>query len=195
MKKIILASSSPRRADLLRQIGVEFTVDPARGAEPSFSGGDPHEYARMLSLNKAKQAAACHPDALIIAADTFGMIDGRFIGKPHTAPEAVKMLAGLSERSHAVITGFTVFDTSSGKDITRSVETEVRFRKLTREEIEAYVATGEPLDKAGAYAIQGKGAVLVESIEGDYSNVVGLPLAALARALKEFGVDVLPEAP
>jgi septum formation protein len=191
MKKIILASASPRRAELLRQIGIEFTVDPAIGPELPFTGGDPHEYARMLSMNKAKQVAPCHPAALIIAADTFGMIAGQFIGKPHTATEAVKMLAGLSGRSHAVITGFTVLNTKTGKCISHSVETTVRFRRLTRKEIESYAASGEPLDKAGAYAIQGKGAVLVESIEGDYSNVVGLPLAALAEALKDFGVDVL----
>ncbi len=186
-----MASASPRRAELLRQVGLNFAIDPATGSEPPFSGSDPHAYARQLSLAKAIAVAPRHPDALIIAADTFGMVEGQFIGKPHTADEAQKMLSSLSAKSHAVITGFTVLDTVTGRHVSRSVETTVRFRALSQEEISAYLATGEPLDKAGAYAIQGKGAVLVECIEGDYANVVGLPLAALSETLKLFGFNVL----
>jgi septum formation protein len=160
--------------------------------ETPFTGGDPHAYAQKLSLAKAREVASRHRDSVIIAADTFGMVDGRFVGKPRTAVEARRTLAGLSGRCHIVITGFTVLDTAKGRSVSRSVETIVQFRRLTRKEITAYAATGEPLDKAGAYAIQGRGAVLVERIEGDYFNVVGLPLATLAEALKEFGVEVLP---
>jgi septum formation protein len=191
MRNIVLASASPRRAELLGQIGLTFEIDPASGAEPPFTGGDPHEYARGLSLGKAREVVPRHKDALIIAADTFGMVEGRFIGKPHTAPEAARMLSGLSGKPHAVITGFTVIDTKTSRAVSRSVETVVFFRKLAPEEITAYAATGEPLDKAGAYAIQGKGAVLVERIEGDYANVVGLPLAALGEVLKDFGINVM----
>ena len=190
MSQIILASASPRRAGLLRQIGLDFQVDPAAVGEPPYTGGDPHRYARMLSLAKAAEVAGRHNDAIVIAADTFGMLDGRFIGKPRTAEQASKMLAALSGRPHGVITGFTVMDAKTRKTVSRSVETKVYIRNLTQAEIAAYVATGEPLDKAGAYAIQGRGAVLVERIEGDYPNVVGLPLAALAGVLKEFGVQV-----
>ena len=135
--------------------------------------------------------ASGYPDAIIIAADTFGVIDGRIIGKPHSESEARAMLAALSDKSHTVITGFTVLDTLTCKAVSRSVETTVHMKRITKSEIEAYVKTGEPMDKAGAYAIQGLGALFVEKIEGDYFNVIGLPLYALAEVLKEFGVKVL----
>ena len=176
----------------MRQLGINFTIDPAGGDEPSFTGGDPHLHARKLSLLKAQEVAPRHPGALVLAADTFGIKEGVFIGKPHTAEEAQKMLASLSGKSHDVITGFTVLDAKTGKYVSRSAETTVRFRVLSQHDIDAYVATGEPLDKAGAYAIQGRGALLVEKIDGDYSNVVGLPLSTLEAVLKEFGVEVLP---
>ncbi len=115
MRKIILASASPRRAELLRQIGLEFEVDPSFVPEPPFTGGDPRLFARRLSLEKVRSAADGHPDAIIIAADTFGMLGGRFLGKPHTAAEARRMLADISGRPHAVITGFTVMDATTGR--------------------------------------------------------------------------------
>jgi septum formation protein len=191
MREIILASASPRRTELLRQIGLEFEVDPSPAPEPSFSGGDPHEFAVAVSLAKAKAVADRHPNAVIIAADTFGIVDGRFLGKPHTEEEARRMLADISGRPHDVITGLTVMDTASGKTLSRWVTTRVYVRQLDEAEIAAYAASGEPLDKAGAYAIQGRGAALVERIEGDYANVVGLPLAAVSLVLKEFGIEVL----
>jgi septum formation protein len=132
-----------------------------------------------------------YKDAIIIAADTIGVIDGKIIGKPLTAQQAVKMLGDLSGKSHEVITGFTILDTTTGKIFSATVSTVVYIKQLTSAEIEAYVQTGEPLDKAGAYAIQGLGAVLVERIEGDYYNVVGLPLNALVEALKGLGIKVL----
>ena len=120
--------------------------------------------------------AARHKSAFIIAADTIGVIGNKILGKPHTENEACKMLNEISGKSHAVITGFTVLDSATNKILSRTVNTKVYIRKLTKQEIDAYVKTGEPLDKAGAYAIQGLGAVIVEKIEGDYYNVMGLPL-------------------
>ena len=191
MKRIILASSSPRRKALLEQIGLKFEVDSSVYEDAGLPVEEPHRLSRQLSLQKAKSVAGAHPDAIIIAADTFGVADGRIIGKPHSEGEARTMLASLSGKSHTVITGFTVLDTLTGKSVSRSVETTVFMKRLTASEIESYVKTGEPLDKAGSYAIQGLGAVLVERIEGDYFNVMGLPLSAVAEVLKEFGVNVL----
>lgn len=190
MRKIILASASPRRVELLRQLGLEFEVDPSRYEERGCVETEPYTLAAALSRAKAREVAARHPGALIIAADTFGVLEGEIIGKPHTPTAARETLGRLSGKTHLVITGFTVLDTATCKALTRAVDTKVRFRKLTPAEIDAYVATGEPLDKAGAYAIQGQGALLVEHIEGDYTNVVGLPLTALVDALQEFGVRV-----
>ena len=191
MKRIILASSSPRRKALLEQLGLKFTVDTSVQEDGEFSSREPHEIARKISLNKAKSVAGRYPDAIIITADTFGVIDGRIIGKPHSVKEAHVMLAELSGKSHTVITGFTILDTATGKVVTKSVETTVYMKHITKSEIEAYVRTGEPLDKAGAYAIQGLGALFVEKIDGDYFNVIGLPLFALGEVLKEFGIEVL----
>lgn len=191
MKKIILASSSPRRADLLRQLGLIFEIEPANYEENMDVAVAPLVLAREISAGKATAVAAGHQNALVIAADTFGVLNGKILGKPHSRKEAREMLASLSGKSHTVITGLTVVDADTGKTVSRTVETEVRFRSLTPAEIDAYVETGEPFDKAGAYAVQGKGALLVQSIKGDYYNVVGLPLVTLAEALKDFGVRVL----
>ena len=191
MKTIILASASPRRKELLKQIGLKFKVVPSEYEESLDSGLDPHELAQRLSLEKANSVARIQPDALVIAADTLGVLNGKVLGKPHTESEARKMLAMLSGKAHSVITGFTIMDAATNKSLTRTVETRVYLRKLTSGEIDAYVKSGEPLDKVGGYAIQGLGAVIVERIEGDYFNVVGLPLRALAKSLKEFGVKVL----
>jgi len=190
MKTIILASASPRRRDILKKIGLEFTVDASRYEEKLNSGLKPRALARFLSLEKAQSVAARHRDALIIAADTFIFFKGEVLGKPHTKGEALRMLRRLNGGVHTVITGFTIIDTKSGKKISRSAETKVHFRRLTMKGIESYVASGEPLDKAGGYAIQGLGAVLVRKIEGDFLNVVGLPLNMVIQSLKEFGVNL-----
>jgi septum formation protein len=191
VKKIVLASASPRRKELLEQIGLRFEVEPSNYDEEITSASEPHETARRLSLGKARAAAIKHPNALIIAADTFIVFGDRILGKPHTVSEAREMLRALNGQAHSVVTGFTILDTETGKGLSRSVETKVHMRKLTLKEIDSYVRSKEPLDKAGGYAIQGLGAVLIERIEGDYCNVVGLPLSALAQSLKEFGVHVL----
>ena len=190
-RQIVLASASPRRKALLEQIGLSFTVDAGGQEDPLESGNEPHRLVRAISLKKALSVAARYQDAIIIAADTIGVIEGKIIGKPKSERDARAMLASLSGKSHSVITGFTVLDTLTGKSISKSVETTVHIRKLSRAEISAYVKTGEPLDKAGSYAIQGLGAILVEKIEGDYYNVVGLPLSALANALQGFGIRIL----
>jgi septum formation protein len=135
--------------------------------------------------------ASRHKKAVVIAADTFIVFRGKIMGKPNTEAEARKMLMRLKGKPHSVITGFTILDTDKNKVLTKSVETVVHIKNLTSEEIEAYVKSGEPLDKAGAYAIQGLGSVIVERIEGDYFNVIGLPLSALAKGLKEFGIHIL----
>ena len=191
MKRILLASASPRRKELLEQIGLRFEVEPSDYEEDIVPGSEPHEMARKLSLGKARAAARKHRNAIIIAADTFVVFGDRILGKPRTDAEAREMLRALNGQAHSVITGFTILDTETGKVLSRSVETRVHMRKLTLKEIDSYVRTKEPLGKAGGYAIQGLGAVLIERIEGDYSNVVGLPLSALAESLREFGVHAL----
>ncbi len=189
--EIVLASASPRRKELLEQIGLQFTVDPSDYPEDAFFEMKPAERARQVSLEKARSVATRHKDALVIAADSLIVLKDQVLGKPHDASEAKRMLKSLSGRAHTGITGFTVLDSKSGKSESRSVKTKVFMRKLSDKEIDAYVASGEPLDKAGAYGIQGVGAVLIDRIEGDYYNVVGLPLASLAEVLKKFGVEVL----
>jgi septum formation protein len=189
-KPIVLASASPRRKELLERVGLVFSVDAAEIQEDHGRKMEPAELAKAISREKARSAAARHPGAIVIAADTFGVLDGRLLGKPRNAADARRMLAEMSGREHRVFTGFTILDTQSGRELSRVVETAVRFRQLREDEIAAYVATGEPLGKAGAYAIQGLGALLVEGIEGDFYNVIGLPLCALAQGLKEFGVNL-----
>lgn len=191
MKTIILASASPRRKELLEKIGLKFEVVPSDYEEEITHGFEPQELARKISLEKAQAVAARYRNAIVIAADTFGVFRGKVLGKPHTRAEASKMLKMLSGKSHLVITGFTIVDTDSRKTVSQTVETRVWFRKLSPEEIDAYIATGEPLDKAGAYAIQGLGAIIVNRIEGDYYNVIGLPLSAVAESLKGFGVKII----
>jgi septum formation protein len=191
MEKIILASASPRRKELLEKIGLKFEFEPSDYAEDMRSGLSPAELARAISLEKARAVADRHKNAVVIAADTFIVFRGKIMGKPGTEAEARKMLMRLRGKPHSVITGFTVLDVDNNKVLTKSVETVVHIKNLSLEEIDAYVKSGEPLDKAGAYAIQGLGSTIVERIEGDYFNVIGLPLSALAEGLKEFGIHVL----
>lgn len=191
MKTIILASASPRRKEILEKTGLKFRVDAGDYEEDMNAAMEPHKLARFLSLEKARAVAHKHTGSLVIAADTFIVFNGKLMGKPHTPPEARKMLTALNGRAHSVITGFTILDTETGKRLSRSVETKVWFKKMTDKEIDAYVKSGEPLDKAGAYAIQGLGSVIVKKIEGDYLNVVGLPLYAVVEALRKFGVKIL----
>ncbi|MBI5848056.1 MAG: septum formation inhibitor Maf [Nitrospirae bacterium] len=190
-RTIILASASPRRKELLSLIGLKFRVDVSDYEEDLGLKLKPHELAQYLSFEKARAVADKHRDAVIIAADTFIVFRGKLLGKPHTHKEAMRMLTLLNGKSHSVITGYTVFDTNTGKKSSRSIETKVWFRKMADAELRAYVRTEEPLDKAGAYAIQGIGSLIVKKIEGDYFNVIGLPVSSLAATLKKFGINVL----
>lgn len=191
MKTIILASASPRRKILLEKIGLIFKIESSDSEEDIPKGIEPHTAAKQLSLEKARIVAARHKNSIIIAADTLVVFGTQILGKPHTETAAREMLKVISGKVHYVITGFSIIDTDTNKIVSKSVETKVNIRKLTLSEIDAYVKTGEPLDKAGAYAIQGLGAVFVENIYGDYYNIVGLPLSALTESLKEFGINVL----
>ena len=190
-KPVILASASPRRKELLGLIGLEFTVDTGACEETMDIGLSPLELAKFLSLKKAEAVTSRHGNAIIIAADTFIVFRGTLMGKPRDAEDARRMLRTLSGKTHSVITGYTIIDTEHQKKLSRAVETRVSFKRLTKEEIEAYVRSKEPLDKAGAYAIQGLGAVFVRKIEGDYFNVIGLPLSSLRDSLKKFNICVL----
>ncbi|HKZ56943.1 MAG TPA: Maf family protein [Thermodesulfovibrionales bacterium] len=190
MRKIILASASPRRKEILRKTGLNFSVCTSDYKEDINLSLKPRALAKFLSRKKAETVAHKYKNAIIIAADTFIVFKNRLLGKPHTDKEAEKMLNMLNGKAHSVITGFTIMDTASKKILSRSVETKVYFKKLGRKEINAYVRSKEPLDKAGAYAIQGLGSVFIERIDGDFLNVVGLPLLALTESLKKFGITV-----
>lgn len=190
---IVLASGSPRRAELLKQIKLPFTICVSELNENDVGKGEPQEWVQRLALAKANHVAATLEKGLVIGADTIVVLDNKVLGKPRNAQEAIKMLEFLSGRTHQVMTGIALVDASSGKELTATEITHVKFRELTKSEIEAYVIDGEPMDKAGAYGIQGLGAIFVEGISGCYSNVVGLPLSRLVQCLKHFGVKILTD--
>ena len=188
---LVLASASPRRKELLEMLGVRgFAVVPAPdGEETPPAGLSPAETVKHIALGKARAVAALRsPDDTVIAADTLVYLGDEPLGKPAGEEEARRMLRVLSGRGHTVYTGLAVI--SGGEVRTRAVATDVYFRELTEGEIERYVATGEPLDKAGAYGAQGRAAVFIRSISGDFFNVVGLPLCALSEILDGFGVEL-----
>ncbi len=187
---LILASNSPRRRDLLRQIGVDFSIDPADVDERVLPHELPEGYAVRVAFDKARLAALRAGAGIVIAADTIVVVDDEILGKPADASDAERMLKMLSGKVHRVITGLAVMDAATGKALTRTSITRVWFRSLAQHEIVSYVASGEPLDKAGAYGIQERGALLVDKIEGCYFNVVGLPLSLVGELLLTFGVDV-----
>ncbi|MEI7741369.1 MAG: nucleoside triphosphate pyrophosphatase [bacterium] len=191
MKKIILASSSPRRKTILGLTGLDFTIDVGDYEEDMTLNMSPKDLAIHLSRGKAESVIARNPDSIVIAADTFCVLEGKLLGKPKTPERAKTMLASLSGTQHAVISGVTIVDTASGQKKSWAEVTTVHFRPITESEINAYVATGEALDKAGAYAFQEKGGIFVEKIIGDYYNVIGLPLCSLVQSLKDFGVECL----
>ena len=185
---IVLASRSPRRRELLTQMGIgPFTVLVPEGPETAPPGLTPDALVVHLAVEKAAAAAAlAEPGALLIAADTIVVLDGDILGKPKNEAEAFSMLRRLAGRTHVVYTGLALRRESLLR--TAWERTTVHFRSLTDEEIRAYIATGEPMDKAGAYGIQGRGSVLVEGIEGDFFTVMGLPVCRLGQMLPEFGV-------
>ena len=188
---IILASASPRRRELLERIGItNFTVAAPNVDESVEPGLSPADMVEELSLRKARAAAQkSGPDDLIIAADTVVSLDETVLGKPRDEDDAFAMLSALSGRENCVYTGVTVL--RGGRAVTEHEATAVTFRALAPDEIRGYIATGEPMDKAGAYGIQGVGALLVSGIRGDYSNVMGLPVFRLGQILSGFGLDLL----
>lgn len=186
--ELILASGSPRRKTLLKEAGYEFCIVVSDADENAPAHMTPAEVAEHNATLKAMAVIdECPGNALIIGADTVVAIDGRIFGKPADEAEARSMLAALSGRTHQVTTGVCLAGRSVWQPFHET--TNVTFRELSRAEIDAYVATGEPLDKAGAYGIQGKGGALVDHIEGDYENVVGLPVARLVQYLEQLGVS------
>ncbi len=187
---LYLASSSPRRKELLTRMGLEFTPKRATHDETLNHSADPADEVARISILKAEAVRPKVRDTdIIIAADTMVVLDGLMMGKPRSEPDAFSMLRRLSGRKHQVMTGLTVM--KGKRSETTTVVTTIRFRSLSDEEIRAYIATGEPMDKAGAYGIQGLGAMFVIAIEGDYYNVMGLPVCTLSLMLRKFGVKLL----
>lgn len=184
MKDIILASGSPRRKELMNLAGLYFEIITADVDETLPNNIKPCDAVKMLSLKKAQAIAATNQDKIVIGADTVVAFDDRILGKPNDKSDAFNMLKALSGNIHKVYTGVAII--CKEKIISFFEETEVEFYPLSDDEIRSYIETGEPMDKAGAYGIQGKGCVLVKKINGDYSNVVGLPISRLVRELNEF---------
>jgi len=205
MSQIILASQSPRRKELLEQIGLEFEICPAKGEE-IITKTIPEEVVMELSKQKAEEVAAMvssyteehkdittPSDILVIGADTVVAYDGKILGKPMDEADAKRMLTMLSGNTHSVFTGVTlVLIDKSGRagELVFYEKTDVRMHKKTESEIDRYIASGESMDKAGSYAIQGKCAIYVEKIDGDYNNVVGLPITRIYQELKKIGIDI-----
>ena len=188
MAHIVLASGSPRRQELLRNIGItDFDIRVPRTEESFPAGLTPQQVVAHISREKAEAAARlCTPEEIVITADTMVFLDEARLGKPADETEALGMLTALQGRHHTVCTGITV--RQGGRSLTESESTEVYFRPATEAELRGYIATGEPMDKAGAYGIQGKGSLLVEKINGDFFNVMGLPVLRLSQMLRRFGV-------
>lgn len=195
--RLVLASASPRRKKLLQKIGLEFTVIPSGFTESSISSDDPVLKVKQTAAGKAEevfnksQQKFSGNSMLILAADTVIYFQGEITGKPQSERDAEAILKELSGKKHEVYTGIALLETDSGKELKDYEKTEVYFRELTNEEIRKYIATGEPMDKAGAYGIQERGAVFVKKIIGSYSNVVGLPVARLYLMFKQFSFPVL----
>ena len=192
--RLVLASASPRRAELLTAAGFSFEVAPADVDETTRPGEDPGDYAARVARDKASATVPRHPDAVVLAADTVVVADGDILGKPQDQADAVRMLGRLSGVTHLVQTAVVL--SVGGNERCRVETTRVRFRPLSPEEIDWYVATGEPDGKAGAYGIQGAASRFIDWIEGSWSNVVGLPVAAVYQMLKEAGIgDILRASP
>lgn len=191
---LILASKSPRRQELLAQMGLtDFEIHPAVGEELAEPGLTPPELVQALALHKAREVAEkfAQPGDLIIGADTIVVLDGQVLGKPHNEAHALEMLTALAGREHHVYTGVAVLQ--DGRELVQAEDTAVWFRDASEAKLRRYIATGEPMDKAGSYGIQGYGAMFVSHLEGDYFSVMGLPLCPLCRMLRAFGVSILTE--
>lgn len=188
---LILASKSPRRKHLLEQAGLKFSVIPSDFDETSVAMSDPASYVRALAEFKALDISHKHPDSWVIGADTLVLSDKQVLGKPGSDEEAREMLKRLSGKRHQVLTGYCICCRARKQLFSETVKTDVQFKELRLEEIDWYIGTGEPSDKAGAYAIQGLGSFLVRSIKGSYTNVVGLPVCEVIEFLTREGAIVL----
>lgn len=191
MGRIVLASSSPRRISLLKMLGVTFEPVPASIVEEKREGEEPADFARRIAKEKALQVAERVKAEFVIAADTVVVIDGEVLGKPKDENEARRMLEKLSGRTHKVITAVALYKKESGELLLDHKETLVRFTVLSKAEIDWYIKTDEPMDKAGAYGIQGLGSLFIERIDGCYTNVVGLPLPLLYQLAKRAGLSLI----
>lgn len=190
-KKIILASTSPRRKELFEKLRIPFTIEASDYEEDMTLKMSPVNLARTLSRGKAMAVAKKHKSGIVIGADTFVVFHNHLLGKPKSKMEAKQMLEKLSGKRVDVLTGLTIIDIEAGKKLSTTDITKVFIKKLSEKEIDNYIASGEPMDKAGAFAIQGLGAVIIKKIEGDFLGSMGLPLYILAKELKKMGVDVL----
>ena len=189
-ESLILASGSPRRRELLGALGVPFTVIISNEPEPLLEGVSSREQAVQLALRKARAVAANHPESWVLGADTIVVLDGEILGKPLDPPDAVTMLRHLRGRDHEVITGLALVNVKADREYIASVPATVTMHDASDADIHAYVATGEPLDKAGAYGIQGLGGALVSGYNGCFNTIVGLPLCGVARLLRKAGIPV-----
>ena len=193
--RFVLASSSPRRRELLKSIGLEFDVVPSHIPEQRTESETPEEYVARLSREKARAIAETHPDRWIIAADTTVVLGDQVLEKPADDTDAKRMLSAISGDTHVVFTGVTLRRIEPAYADTHVTATEVRMLPMTAHDIDWYIATGEPRDKAGAYAAQGLGGMFIDSIHGSFTNVVGLPLASLFQMLRKAGIDPLYNRP
>ena len=191
MKEIILASASPRRKQILKKSGLKFKVAKSNFEEHIDPKLTPQELVKMLSFEKAKAVFAKNKDSIIIAADTIVVCRGKILGKPKTNKDAKDMLSFLSNKSHVIITGFTIISSDLKKPIIKSEKTKVWMKKMALQDINDYVKTKEPFDKAGGYAIQGIAKKFIKRIEGDLSNAIGLPIDSLLHELKNLGAEVI----
>ncbi len=190
-RKIILASTSPRRKEIFAKLRIPFEVRSSDYEEDMSLPMSPTDLAKYLSLGKAESVALENPDSIIIAADTFVVFEGKFLGKPKSKEDAFEMLKKLCGKENDVVTGVTIIDTKTKQMVSFHEVAKVFMKEYSEEKIKNYIDTGEPMDKAGAYALQELGALLVDRIEGDFFNVMGLPLRRLAEELENFGVKVL----
>jgi MAF protein len=184
--KLILASASPRRQELLRSVGLKFKTIPAHVNEDYIKGESPQQHVRRLAQEKAQLIARKYPRVWVLGADTIVVIDGLILGKPKNKTQAKEMLKKLSGSEHKVFTGFTVIQVASKVSHSDIVQSTVKFKKISAAELDWYIACDEPYDKAGGYAVQGKGAYFIKSIRGSYTNVIGLPLCEVLETLKKL---------
>lgn len=193
MKQIILASTSLRRKELLEKIGLKFDIVDSNYIEDLTLNKEPINLVKYLSLGKAMAVVEKYLDSIIISADTIVVYKNKVLGKPKTKKQAREFLGLLSGKTHYVITAFTIIDSKTKNKITKAVPTKITMRKLIPKEIEWYIRSGEPMDKAGAYAIQGLGSIFIKKISGDYFATVGMPVFDIVRELKKFGIDLLKD--